>query len=246
MALCLGLTMTATPDVLWADEALIAVATNFVEVMERLEAEFERNSGHELTLVAGSTGKLYAQIVNGAPFDVYLAADQERPRLLQEAGLAVVNSRFTYAVGRLVLWSAAPDRVTGATTLRQGGFRKLAIANPALAPYGAAARQTLEALGLYDELQERLVVGENVGQAFAMIATRNAELGFVALSYVVSPRNELRGSHWEVPQAYYGPIRQDAVLITRAADNAAAVALLGWLQADEAHTIIESFGYGVE
>lgn len=216
--------------------------------MAGLEAVFERDSGHDLTVVSGSTGKLYAQITNGAPFDLFLAADEERPRLLARAGLAVDRTRITYAVGRLVLWSPQADRVArdGSATLLERDFRKLAMANPALAPYGAAARNTLETLGLYGELRDRLVVGENVGQAFAMVATGNAELGFVALSYVMSPRNESVGSRWDVPQSYYAPIRQDAVLLQRAADNEAARVFLAWLQADDARTIIERFGYGVE
>lgn len=226
----------------------MAVATNFTEAMERLEARFERLSGHELTVVSGSTGKLFAQITNGAPFDLFLAADEDRPRRLTEAGLAVEHTRFTYAVGRLVLWSPQADRVPrdGATILHKGDFRKLAMANPKLAPYGVAASETLEALGLYEALRNRLVLGENVGQAFAMVATGNAELGLVALSYVISARNKSGGSRWDVPQSYYAPIRQDAVLLKRAADNMAGRAFLTWLQADEARTIIERFGYGVE
>lgn len=248
VALLLGLFLSAPLHVARADEALVAVATNFAEAMEQLETEFEKGSGHELTLISGSTGKLYAQISNGAPFDLFFAADQERPRLLEKAGFVVADTRVTYATGRLVLWSPAAGRVArdGAATLRQGDFRKLAIANPALAPYGAAARETLEALGLYETLRDRLVIGENIGQAFAMVATGNADIGLVAKSYIVSPRNRLPGSRWEVPQRYYTPIRQDAVLLKRAAGNGAAHALLGWLQADEARTIIERFGYGLE
>lgn len=247
-ALLLALSLAAPLHMARADETLVAVATNFAEAMERLQAEFEKGSGHELMMVSGSTGKLYAQITNGAPFDVFLAADRERPRLIEEAGLGVADTRFTYAVGRLMLWSPAPDGVDadGAATLRRGNYRKLAMANPALAPYGAAARETLEALGLYEMLRERLVFGENIGQAFAMVATGNAELGLVAKSYIMSPRNQLAGSRWEVPQAYYAPIRQDAVLLKHGAGNAAAHALIGWLQADEARTIIERFGYGLE
>lgn len=231
-----------------ADHALVAVATNFVETMQQLEADFERNGGHSLTLVPGSTGKLYAQIANGAPFDVFLAADQERPRQLEVDGLAVADSRFTYAVGRLVLWSRDADRIgpDGAAVLRQGEFRRLAIANPALAPYGAAARDMLVELGLYDGLRPRLVIGENVGQAFAMVATGNAELGFVALSYVLSPRNQDPGSRWDVPREFYAPIRQDGVLLGHGTDNKAASDLLRWLHGDDARTIIMRFGYDVE
>lgn len=238
----------SSPAVLRAEEALVAVATNFAEAMERLESEFERQSEHEVTVVSGSTGKLYAQIKNGAPFDVFLAADEERPRLLENEGLAVKDSRFTYAVGRLVLWSPEADRIAadGAETLRQGSFRKLAMANPALAPYGAAARQTLEALELYQHLSDRIVLGENIGQAHAMVATGNAELGLLALSYVMSPRNQLTGGRWLVPQHLHVPIRQDAALLARGATNPAAVAFVLWLHGDDARTVIERFGYAVE
>lgn len=231
-----------------AEEALVAVATNFAEVMEQLEAGFETETGHDLTVVTGSTGKLHAQIVHGAPFDVFLAADQERPRLLEEDGAAVSGTRFTYAVGRLALWSPDPGRIgaNGAAVLRKGDFRRLAMANPALAPYGAAARETLEALGLRQRLEDRIVLGENIGQAHAMVATGNAELGFIALSYVLSPRNETPGSRWEVPLALHSPIRQDAVLLQRAADNLAAAAFVEWLRGAGARRVIERFGYGVE
>jgi molybdate transport system substrate-binding protein len=230
------------------EDVLVAVATNFTEVMEPLRAGFEPATGHEVTVVSGSTGKLYAQITNGAPFDVFLAADQERPRRLDEDGAAVAGTRFTYAIGRLALWS--PDAgligADGGAVLRAGDFRRLAMANPALAPYGVAARETLQALGLLGRLQDRIVLGENIGQAHAMIATGNAELGFVALSSVLSPRNRTPGSRWDVPQTLYSPIRQDAVLLRRAAGNVAAAAFVEWLHGDDARRIIERFGYGVE
>lgn len=245
-ALVLGLLALALPT--RAGEALAAVAANFAEVADALVPGFRAASGHELTIAVGSTGKLYAQIVNGAPFDLLLAADRERPRLLVEAGLAVAGSRFTYAVGRLALWSAAPDAIgpDGGRTLAAGRFRHLALANPKLAPYGAAARQALERLGLWQELRERVVQAENVGQTFAMVATGNAELGFVALSAVLSPRNTLPGSRWEVPAALYQPIRQDAVLLARAARNPAARAFLDYLKAEPARALIRRFGYAVE
>lgn len=231
-----------------AEEAFVAVATNFAEVMEHLEASFETETGYDLTVVTGSTGKLHAQIMHGAPFDVFLSADRERPRLLEENGAAVSGTRFTYAIGRLVLWSLDPGRIgaDGEAVLREGDFRRLAMANPALAPYGLAARETLEALGLSRWLEDRVVLGENIGQAHAMVATGNAELGFVALSYLLSPRNEKPGSRWEVPKALYSPIRQDAVLLERAADNAVAAAFMEWLRGDEACLVIVRHGYGVE
>jgi molybdate transport system substrate-binding protein len=228
------------------EEATVAVAANFAEVVERLEADYERRSGHALNVVAGSTGKLYAQVVAGAPFDVLLAADQERPERLERDGLAVAGSRFTYAVGRLTLWSREPERVgaDGAATLRDGDFRLLAIANPALAPYGQAARQTLAGLGLWDRLERKIVRGESIGQAHAMVASGNAELGLVALSYVLSPRNATPGSRWEVPPDLHEPIRQDAVLLNRAAGNAAARGFLDYLRGDAARAVIETYGYG--
>lgn len=231
-----------------AVETVVAAATNFAEVMERLEPDFEAHTGYHLTVVTGSTGKLYAQIANGAPFDVLLAADQERPRLLEEDGLAVPGTRFTYAFGRLTLWSPDPRRVAadGAATLRNAEFRRLAMANADLAPYGAAARETLQALGLYRALEGRLVVGENVGQAFGMVATGNAELGFVALSSVLSPRNRSRGSRWDVPAELYAPIRQDAVLLLRGRDNAAARAFLRWMRGDKVHALLAQYGYAVK
>jgi molybdate transport system substrate-binding protein len=231
-----------------AEEATVAVAANFAEPMERLQAIFEEQSGHELTLVIGSTGKLYAQIANGAPFDVLLAADQERPVRLVEEDHAVADSRFTYAVGRLSLWSADPELIgdgRGEAVLRSGDFDHIAIANPELAPYGLAARQTLEALDLQDELSPKIVQGENVGQTFQMVATGNAELGFVALSYVVSERNEVPGSRWDVPADLHEPIRQDAVLLAHGSDNSAATGLLDFLRSPEALAVIERFGYAI-
>lgn len=247
LALC-TLHASLRPAAASAAEALVAVASNFTEALEQLEAGFEQASGHRLTVTAASTGMLYAQIRSGAPFDVFLAADQERPRLLQEEGHAVSGSRFTYAIGRLTLWSAHPGFIgaDGAETLRTALFRTLAIANPDLAPYGMAARETLEALGLQETVNDRIVMGENIGQTQAMVATGNAELGFVALSSVVSPRNESEGSRWDVPQELYTPIRQDAVLLARAADNPAARDFLAYLKGAEARTVIRDFGYGVD
>lgn len=227
---------------------MVAVAANFSEAAERLAADFGGAAGHEITLAAGSTGKLYAQIRNGAPFDVFLAADRLRPELLERGGLAEPGSRVTYAVGRLTLWSADPNGVAadGRVTLREGKFRRLAMANPELAPYGAAALRALLALGLHDGLRSRIVTGENVGQAHALAATGNADLGFVALSYALSARNRSRGSRWDVPARLHDPIRQDAVLLRRGRGNAAARAFLAYLRTAGAREIIESFGYAVE
>jgi len=229
-----------------AAEALVAVATNFAEVVETLAPKFAAASGHRIQFSSGSTGKLYAQVRNGAPFDVLLAADDRRAALLESSPQGVAGSRFTYATGRLTLWSADPDRIRpdGPAALRRGDFRHLAMANPKLAPYGYAAQETMAALGLWDRFRNRLVLGENIGQAFSLVATGNAELGFVALSAVLSPRNKTPGSRWDVPMDLYQPIRQDAVLLAPGRDNAAAHAFLDYLKGAEARKIIGRFGYG--
>lgn len=226
-------------------EARVAAATNFSEVAKRLEETFERDSGHRLVIVTGSTGKLFAQIENGAPFDALLAADSERPAMLEASGAAVRGTRFAYADGRLVLWSAGPALRSGdgPAVLRGGRYASLAIANPSLAPYGAAAVEVLQALGIWDTVKDRVVMGENVGQAHALIATGNAELGFTALSYVISERNAVPGSRWEVPPGLHAPIRQDAVLLARGRDNQAARAFLEYLRSPGARQTIRSFGY---
>lgn len=231
-----------------AAEALAAVATNFAEVMDALAPRFRESTGHRLRISSGSTGKLYAQIRNGAPFDLFLAADQRRPALLEVEGAAVAGSRFTYAIGRLTLWSAEKDRIRadGAVVLRRQDFRHLAIANPKLAPYGLAAQQALTALDLWKSLQDRIVQGENVGQAFSLVATGNAELGLVALSAVLSPRHKVTGSRWDVPVDLYAPIRQDAVLLSRGTDNAAARAFLAYIKSPAAREIVARFGYGAD
>ena len=231
-----------------ADEATVAVATNFAEVVEDLESMFEAASDHTLRVTTGSTGKLYAQIKQGAPFDILLAADQARPARLEDEGDAVSGSRFTYAIGQIVLWSPDTGAVAadGIDTLKAGDFNNLAIANPDLAPYGLAARQTLQHYGVWDELSSRIVMGQNIGQAFSMVATGNAPLGFVAKSYVLSPRNDRPGSRWDVPAEAYDPIRQDAVMLKRAADNPAAQAFADFLRSDKARPVIERFGYAVD
>jgi molybdate transport system substrate-binding protein len=231
-----------------AGEATVAVATNFAEVVEDLESMFEAATDHTLRVTTGSTGKLYAQIKNGAPFDVFLAADQTRPERLAAEGDAVPGSRFTYAIGQIVLWSPDTGAVAadGVKTLKASDFDNLAIANPDLAPYGLAAKQTLQHYGLWNALAGRIVMGQNIGQTFSMVATGNAPLGFVAKSYVLSPRNDRPGSRWDVPAEAYEPIRQDAVILKRAADNPAAQAFADFLRSDTARPVIERFGYAVE
>jgi molybdate transport system substrate-binding protein len=224
-----------------ADEVHVAVATNFASTARALADSFSADTGHRVVVSDGSTGKLYAQIVNGAPFEVFLAADVERPRRLEAEGHAVAGSRFTYALGRLVLWSPDAARVTGEDVLAREDFRHLAIANPELAPYGAAARALLERTGLWDRLQRRIVRGEDIGQTFQFVATGNAELGFVALSQTQG-RN---GSQWIVPPDRYEPIEQQAVWIERSRDDEAARAFLTFLRSEIARKRIEHAGYGV-
>lgn len=238
----------SAPAAARGDKALIAVAANFAEVAEELETMFEADTDHALTVTTGSTGKLYAQIKQGAPFDILMAADQTRPERLEAEGDAAPGSRFTYAVGRLTLWSADPGMVgeNGLETLKSGDFAALAIANPDLAPYGHAAKQSLQHFGLWDALSDRLVMGQNIGQTFSMVATGNAQLGLVAKSYAVSARNQTPGSGWDVPAEAHDPIRQDAVVLKRAADNPAAQAFADFLRSEDARTVIERFGYGVE
>ncbi len=226
-----------------ADEVVAAVATNFPAAMARIEPAFEAASGHQLTRVLGSSGKLAAQIQQGAPFDVLLSADVERPAWLVKNGLGVAASGFTYAIGRLALWSPDPQAISadGLAYLRSAAFRHLAIANPAVAPYGSAAQQTLEQLGLWQAVQARIVRGEDIGQVYSMVASGAAPAGFVALSSVLVGSRP--GSHWTVPQALHAPLKQDAILLTRARNNPAAQALLDYLKTPPARAVIAALGY---
>ncbi|HRI18987.1 MAG TPA: molybdate ABC transporter substrate-binding protein [Burkholderiaceae bacterium] len=227
-----------------ADEVSVAVAANFSAPMERIAAAFARDTGHKALLSVGATGKFHAQIVNGAPFDVFLAADDETPARLVDRGAAVAGSRFTYAIGRLVLWSALPGRVDDrGAVLGRGGFAHIAIANPRTAPYGAAAIQVMGRLNILDALRPKFVQGENIAQVQQFVASGNAELGFVALSQVWRDGVLAEGSAWIVPASLHDPIRQDAVLLARARDNAAAQALLAYLRGEKARAVIRAFGY---
>lgn len=224
-------------------EIRVAVASNFTAPIREIAARFEKSSGCRVTLAFGSTGKHYAQIVNGAPFDVFFAADAERPRRLEVEGVAVAGSRFTYAVGRLALWSPAEGFVDPeGKVLAAGGYDHLAIANPRLAPYGAAAQEVLEALGLWEELQGRLVRGENISQAHQFVSSGSAALGFVALSQVRPPGEPAAGSCWLIPPSLYRPIEQQAVLLN---DMPAARAFLDFVRGGEAREIIRSYGYDI-
>jgi len=231
-----------------AEEARVAVATNFFSTLKEIIVNFEHDTDHTVVLSSGSTGKLYAQIQHGAPFDVFFAADAKRPKLLEEKSLAVRGSRFTYAVGRLTLWSPEPERVKGEgkAVLVNGKFDHLAIANPRTAPYGAAAHHVLEGLNLYHRLKDRIVYGENIGQTFQFVFSRNAQLGFVALSQVLDPKINGAGSRWDVPEHLHDPLQQHAVLLVKGEHNKAAKALFDYVKGDKARTIITGFGYGVE
>ncbi|MBT2302282.1 molybdate ABC transporter substrate-binding protein [Variovorax paradoxus] len=227
-----------------AAEVQVAVAANFFAPMKAIAAEFEKATGHKAVLSSGATGKFYAQIQSGAPFDVFLAADDETPARLDKENATVAGSRFTYATGKLVLWSARPDLVDAkGEVLRSAKFAHIALAAPKLAPYGAAAVETLTRLGLLAQLEPRFVQGESIGQAFSFVSTGNAELGFVALSQVWENGKLKSGSAWIVPAQLHSPIRQDAVLLARGKDNAAAAALITYLKSDAAKALIRSFGY---
>lgn len=227
----------------WAGNTQVAVAANFAAPMQRIAQQFAQDTGHTATLVFGATGQLFANIQHGAPFDLLLAADQHTPQALVQSGLAVAQSRFTYATGRLVLWSAKPNLSLGPDTLKNGNFQRLAMASPALAPYGLAAQQVLASLGVSDAVQQQLVQGSSVTQAFQFVATGNADLGFVALSQVMTNGQLDRGSAWLVPAALHDPIRQDAVLLQRAKGNEAATALIRYLRSAPAQSTLRAFGY---
>lgn len=225
-----------------AGEVHVAVAANFTAPMQRIAPMFAADTGHKALLSFGSTGKFYAQIRNGAPFDVLLAADDETPARLEREGLG--GGRYTYAVGRLALWSRQAGFVDAqGAVLRSGRFRRLAVADPRLAPYGAAAFETLDRLGLLETLRPKLVQGENIAQAWQFAASGNAQLGFVAPSQVQADGKLKEGSAWIVPAAMHAPIRQDAILLGKGKGNPAAAALMRYLRGDKARAVIRAFGY---
>lgn len=227
-----------------ADEVQVAVAANFTAPMKLIAADFEKDTGHKAVLTFGATGKFYSQISNGAPFEIFLAADDETPAKLEKEGTAVNGSRFTYATGKLVLWSAQLGVVDAqGEVLKKGDFKKIAIAAPKLAPYGAAAVETMNKLGLQAALEPKLVQGESIGQAFSFVSTGNAELGFIALSQVYEGGKIKSGSAWMVPSNLHSPIRQDAVLLAKGKDSKAAAQLMAFLKTDKARAVIRSFGY---
>jgi len=226
-----------------AAQTNVAVAANFTEAAKEIAAAFKARTGDEAVLSFGASGQFYTQITQGAPFQVFLSADESRPKQLTDDGLAVPGSRFTYAIGKLVLWSKVAGLVKGEETLKTASFAKLSICNPAAAPYGAAAVEAMKALKVYAALQPKLVEGATITQAYQFVETGNAELGFVALSQLTGSE---AGSRWLIPQELYSPIRQDAVLLRSGASNEAATGFIAFLKSPEARAIIEKYGYALD
>jgi molybdate transport system substrate-binding protein len=244
ISLLLAALLLTFASALQAGEVQVAVASNFRAPMEKIAAEFSKATGHKAVLSFGATGKFYAQIQHGAPFEVFLAADATTPAKIEQEGKSVGGSRFTYAIGKLVLWSAQAGVVDAqGEVLKKGSFQHLALANPETAPYGAAALEVLTKLKLLEALTPRFVQGENIAQAHQFVASGNAELGFVALSQVLEDGKISRGSAWIVPPELYPPIRQDAVLLDQGKANPAAAALLRYLRGGAAKAVILAYGY---
>lgn len=240
---CVSVLVSIAVTPAFAEQMLVAVAANFIPPFREIALEFEKSTGHQLQVSGGSSGNFYTQIKNGAPFDVFFSADNERPKKLEDEGLGVKDSRFTYAIGRLVLWSPNADMVKGEETLRSKNFKRLAIANPKTAPYGVAAMQTMQKLGLWESLQPHIVMGESIGQTIGFIESGNAHLGFVALSQIMDPKIKGKGSRWDVPTHLHEPIQQDVILLTKGKDNPAAKSLLDFMGGPQAKAIIERYGY---
>ena len=241
-----GAVVCATAE---AEEVTVAVAANFTAPMQKIAQAFEQDTGHKALLAFGATGKFYAQIKNGAPFAVLLSADDETPTRLEKEGVAVAGTRFTYAVGRLALWSKNTSLVDDkgqvllSNTTDKNSFKKLAIADPKLAPYGAAAMEVLDRMGALAKVRSKLVQGDSIGQAFQFVMTENAELGFVALSQISIDGRITQGTAWVVPQNLYTPLKQEAVLLPLGKNNAAALALMKYMRTDRAQAIIRAYGY---
>lgn len=230
----------------WAETVLVAVAANFTKPMAEIATAFEKSTGHSASLSFGSSGKFVSQFENGGPFEVFLSADDKGPIKLEQEGLAVAGTRFTYSLGKLVLWSATPGLVDDqGQVLSKGGFKHIALADPKLAPYGEAAVEVMKKRELFDKLQPLFVKGENIAQTHQFVSTGNAELGFVALSQVIDNGKIAGGSGWLVPNDLYKPIRQDAILMKTGEENPAAVALMKFLKSPEALAIIKKYGYGL-
>jgi len=240
--LLLGLLLTTS--ISSAATTLVAIAANFTKPMTEIAEAFEKSTGHKANLSFGSSGKFVSQFENGGPFEVFLSADDKGPKKLEQSGLAVPNTRFTYALGKLVLWSATPGLVDDqGHVLSKGGFKHIALADPKLAPYGAAAVEVMKSRGLFDKLQPLFVQGENIAQTHQFVSTGNAELGFVAFSQVIDNGKIAGGSGWIIPSDLYKPIRQDAILMKTGAGNPAATALVQFLKSPEALAIIRKYGY---
>lgn len=228
------------PTGAFAASTQVAVAANFTDAAKEIAKAFKAKTGDEAILSFGSTGQFYTQITQGAPFEVFLAADDVRPKKAVDEGYGVSGSVLTYAIGRLVLYSNQAGKVTGEDTLKAGDFAKIAIANPEAAPYGAAAIEAMKGLGLYETLQPKIVQGTSIAQAYQFVQTGNAEIGFVALGQVINAKG---GSRWDVPQSLYTPIRQDAVLLKTGETNEAAKAFVEFLKTPDAVEIIRKYGY---
>lgn len=242
----LALTLLSANAAVVADDVQVAVAANFTAPMKEIAAAFEKETGHVVKAAYGATGKFYAQINNGAPFEVLLSADESTPAKLIGEGTAVAGTEFTYAIGTLVLWSSKPDLVDDeGKVLQSGEFNKVAIANPKTAPYGAAAIAVLTGLGVLEPVRAKFVTGENIAQTFQFVSTGNADLGFVALSQVMENGKISGGSAWIVPGELHKPIRQDAVVLAKGLDKPAVVALMEYLKGEEAQAIIKAFGYEI-
>lgn len=220
----------------------VAVAANFSNTLSAIVPLFERQTGHRVIVSAGSSGKLYAQISHGAPFDIFLAADEQYPKRLFDEGLA--EHPFVYAKGRLVLFSATSSRIrSGANSLRNSKIQHLAIANPATAPYGRAAKEAMRALGVWELLKPKFVYGESVAQAYQFAVSGNAELAFVALSQVMDAKRPISGNYWRVPASLHAPLKQSAVLLKQGSSNDSAKAFLRYLQSGEARAVMATYGY---
>ena len=240
----LTLLFVAYATSLRAEQALVAVAANFSAPMQQIALAFQKDTGHQLRLSFGATGGIYAQIKNGGPFDVFLSADQLTPQKIEAEGLGVPQTRFTYAKGQLVLWSKQDGLVDDkGQVLRSKNIQRIALANPKLAPYGAAALEAMTQLGLLDELKPKLVQGDNIAQTYQFVSTQNAQLGFVALSQVFADGKITSGSGWVLPSSLYKPILQDAILLKNGKDNSAAKALMLYIKGDKAKEMIKRFGY---
>lgn len=230
----------------WADEVQVAVAANFTAPIQAIAKDFEKDTGHKLVASFGATGQFYAQINNGAPFEVFLAADDSTPAKLEQEKQTVAGSRFTYAIGTLALWSAKPGYVDAqGEVLKTNDYKHLSIANPKTAPYGLAATQVLAKLNLTEATKGKLVEGQNITQAFQFVSTGNAELGFVALSQIYKDGKVENGSAWIVPSSLHDPIRQDAVILNKGKDNPAAKAFIDYLRGPKATAVIKSYGYQI-